>query len=202
MAARPATPKFVSVPLSFFTRFALSRHRAFALEISLSRVKASLTYMSINLHLLLEAGKLVQVRVALGPRRQPLRRILVTREFGEWSSSLSVERSPRAIVSERDELASAFSDFIGRAKLGGTITEVSPPKGEGLFKIKTPQLRLFGWAANPQTLVLAVGARKQDIVDRIESQRSCGARVVALRRSLGIQDWQKGPWYEVFRIPE
>jgi hypothetical protein len=158
--------------------------------------------MSIDLNQLLQSGVLTQVEVDLGPRRQSLRRVLVTKEFKQWTDGLSTARSPQRMFSEHAELVQALSDFIGRAKLGGVITGVNPPAGAGIFKIKTPQFRLFGWAADQQTLVLALGVRKDDLAAKRVVERECGPRVVVARKALGIVSWQRGQWYEIFRISD
>lgn len=138
------------------------------------------------------------VPVMLGPRDQRFRRLYWTKEFHQWW--VTVEHLPsRSIVGMTDQLNQAFADFISGRPMTG-MARCDPPTGEGVWKIKTPDLRLFGWAPEKQVLVLAAGELKRVLrLPGPPRDKDLGKTVVQRRRKLGVTIWVNGDLPNVFR---
>jgi len=154
--------------------------------------------MSRGLDELLRAGLIFPVKVDLGPRRMPHRILYVSKDFGEWATTLSSDRRSKALQSERDELNTIFGEFIAGKKLANVLLDVNPPAGEGIKKLKTTSFRLWGWAHASQTLVLVLGARKADLASKAIREGSMGRRARDLRNAMGVREVASGTWYELF----
>jgi hypothetical protein len=154
--------------------------------------------MSRNITDLINLGLIRAPEVLLGPRRQKCRRLYECREFGLWSDSLSSTPRSSQLLSERGELDTVYSEFVGGRPMAGVIVGVTKPAGRGIFKIKTTSFRLFGWAPAAQTIVLCHGARKSEFADRTIIERHIPPLVLALRQAMGVTEEAHGQWHELF----
>lgn len=135
----------------------------------------------------------------LGPRRMPNRRLYLSKEFEAWAEELSTEKPSGRLLAERVELDAVLAEFVAGRPLSNVILDVNPPAGEGIKKLKTQRFRLWGWAPAAQTLVLVLGARKDDIVRRVILEKDLGKQALALRNGMGVNESAKGHWSELFR---
>lgn len=151
---------------------------------------------------LLSFGLIRQVRVPLLPGEMPERRLFITSEFGTWLDTLSrTQKSPNALLTERTEIATVFADFIAGRPRAGLIHDINPPKGQGIIRLRSTTFRLYGWCAATQTLLLAIGARKQDIKDKTApTDADNGRQVAAIRKGLACGEGLSGGWFELFRL--
>lgn len=153
--------------------------------------------MSRSLSDLVKAGLIRLWLAELGPRRQAHRRLYVSSEIDEWIAGLSDQDSGQRLQSERSEIEAIFAHFISGQPLT-YFYEVNPPAGEGIKKIKTARFRLWGWAHEPQTLVLVVAATKASLVATRGLERDLGRSALEKRKALGVHDAASGHWSELF----
>lgn len=154
--------------------------------------------MSPRLSKLVSEGLIGPVAVRLGPRDMPNRQLLWTRAFESWSrgACLSDLRSSSATIAE--QLNTAFADFVSGRPLTSGLARCDPPKGEGLWRLKTPDLRLYGWADDVQCMVLAVG----EFVSVVKApgpprDRDLGRATVSERRRLQL-GFKYGERFDIF----
>lgn len=142
-----------------------------------------------------------RVEIRLRPGEMPQRRLFVTKGFKQWTTTLIGTQPKRALVSESVELGTVFADFIGGRKHVGMINDLNPPAGQGVYRLKTASLRLYGWAPEPRTLVLDIGQRKSGIVAKTAPKdRETAKMVIANRKAMGVMKWETGSWADVLRI--
>lgn len=153
--------------------------------------------MSQHLSDLVRRGLIEPVPVLMGPRDQRFRRLYWTKDASRWWQSVS-ELPSRSLASLPEQLNQAFADFIvGRPMTG--MTKCDPPRGQGIWRLKTPDLRLYGWAPCNNAMVLAAGELKQRLAQPgPPKDRDMGRLVVATRRHLGFKHWMSGEIYDVF----
>ena len=157
--------------------------------------------MSTSLNKLLSQGRVLQWSPDLGPRDMPMRRLFVTKAFEQWSINLPAKHSGhRRLVSPKAELMNIATEFVAGKKIITFIRRVNPPAGEGIIKMHTTSFRLFGWAPAPQALVLARGAWVDETHGSHNMTREIAKQVVRDRKGLGLKDWEKGEFYEIFRF--
>lgn len=155
--------------------------------------------MSRALDQALKQGGLIRPQVTLGPRDQCLRRLYVTEGFVKWCASGVLTTKTRTLLSLPEQLNQAFADFVSGRPLSSGLTKCDPPRGEGLWRIKTPDLRLYGWADDAQCMILACGELKSVLVKPGPPRdRDKGREVVQIRKSLGFVEWKSGERYVVF----
>jgi hypothetical protein len=153
--------------------------------------------MSQTLSDLLREGLIEPVSVLLGPRDQRFRSLYWTKGAFTWWQSVSTLPS-RSLSSFPEQLNQAFADFIAGRPMTG-MTKCDPPRGEGIWRLKTPDLRLYGWAPSQNTLILASGELKQVLAKPgPPKDRDLGRVVVSTRRGLGCSSWIVGEIYNVF----
>jgi hypothetical protein len=155
--------------------------------------------MSPSLDDLVRLGKIKLWVPDLGPRRQPYRRLFVTGEFQTWAQSLSGERRGRSLLAPRVEIATIAADFVAGEKVVSFIHSISPPRGEGILRVNTTSLRLAGWCPAKQTLILGLGALADETHGPGRRLETLGREVVRIRRDMGVTQWAKGEFYELFR---
>lgn len=155
--------------------------------------------MSPRLSKCLQTGGVQEVPVNLGPRDQRNRLLYCTGEFDAWLWNLIANsHTTRGTLSIPEQLNSVFADFVSGRPLTSGITRCDPPKGEGIWRLKTPDLRLYGWADAPQCMVLAIGERKSVLkAPGFPRDKDLGKAVVAVRRKLGLSH-VIGQQYEIF----
>lgn len=155
--------------------------------------------MSRSLDRLIRAGSVSAVPVLLGPRDQRLRRLFWTKDFDQWCRHASLAPpSNRSLATVAEQLNQSFAEFVAGRPLTG-MTKCDPPRGEGIWRLKTPDLRLYGWADEPQTMILARGEFKQALLrPGPPNDRLLGRETVAIRRRLSVQDWMIGELYDIF----
>lgn len=131
----------------------------------------------------LETAKLIEhVPVLLGPREQRFRRLLWSREVSEWWESVK-GLSSSSLATLPEQLNQAFAEFIAGRPMTG-MTKCDPPKGQGIWRLKTPDMRLYGWAPASQTLVLLAAELKRNLVKPgPPKDRDLGVLVVQRRRA-------------------
>jgi hypothetical protein len=116
--------------------------------------------MSRRLNELIKEGRISPVSVILGPRDQRNRRLFWTSEFEKWARYISDSHRSKTIASTGEQLNIMFADFITGRPLTGGLARCDPPKGEGIWRLKTPDFRLYGWALEKHTMILAYGEFK------------------------------------------
>lgn len=151
---------------------------------------------------LLRLGVLTKVPVQLGPRDLPMRRLYWNAEFEQWCRTIIQSQGRSVTKAALDEqLNQAFADFVTGRPLTG-MTKCEPPRGQAIWRLKTPDLRLYGWADEPQCMVLVAGAFKANLLlPGPPKDRHLGATVVAKRKSLGFSQWTYGEIFDVFPKP-
>lgn len=112
--------------------------------------------MSRKLDELLSAGRLSPVSVILGPRDQVNRRLYWTTELKQCCEKIC-RSSPvtRALIDIPSQINLAFADFISGRPLSSGLVKCDPPRGAALWRLKTPDIRLYGWAHEEQCLILS-----------------------------------------------
>jgi hypothetical protein len=153
--------------------------------------------MSQHLSELVSNGLIEPVPVLLGPRDQSFRRLFWTKDACKWWHSVSALPS-RSLASLPEQLNQAFADFIvGRPMTG--MTKCDPPRGQGIWRLKSPDLRLYGWAPSQNAMIVAAGELKQRLAQPgPPKDRDMGKLVVNARKRLGFADWITGEIYNVF----
>ena len=153
--------------------------------------------MSHHLSELVRKGLIEPVPVLLGPRDQRFRRLYWTKGASTWWLTVSMLPS-RSLASLPEQLNQAFADFIAGRPMTG-MTKCDPPRGEGIWRLKTPDLRLYGWAPCQNALIVAAGELKQVLAKPgPPKDRDLGRVVVASRKQLGVSKWMIGEIYDVF----
>lgn len=156
--------------------------------------------MSRALDQLIQAGLVEAVPILLGPRDHRFRWLYWTREFSEWCTKVSKASAPPGVslASPAEQLNQAFADFVAGRPLTG-MTKCDPPKGQGIWRLKTPDLRLYGWADEAQVLILARGEYKHVLkAPGPPKDRHMGSAVASRRRSWSVSTWVTGEIYDVF----
>jgi len=153
--------------------------------------------MSRHLSDLVRKGLVEPVPVLLGPRDQRFRRLFWTKDAFTWWQTVATLPS-RSLATLPEQLNQAFADFIvGRPMTG--MTKCDPPRGQGIWRLKTPDLRLYGWAPEQNTMIIAIGELKQVLAKPgPPKDRDLGRVVVAARRRLGFSNWLVGEIFNVF----
>lgn len=138
--------------------------------------------------------QLEAIPVVLGPRDQRNRSVFWTVGLRNACEDLiggTVRH--RSILSYAEQLNQMVVDFVSGRPLAGGLTRCDPPKGEGIWKIHTPDLRLFGWCDCPQVLVLAEVELKANLArPGSPTYPELARRAAATRRRLGFGDWHVG----------
>lgn len=140
-----------------------------------------------------------QIRVDIGPRHQPLRRLFLAEEMGSRVDNVS-QVAASALLSEQVELGTFFGEFIAGRPIGNVVLDVSPPAGEGIRKFKTTTFRFWGWAPDHCTLVLVIVASKADLKARRIKEGEQGRLARDWMRRHRVTQVDKRPWYELFAI--
>lgn len=153
--------------------------------------------MSRILSDLLSEGLVERVPVLLGPRDQAYRQLFWTRDVCEW---LYQHRNltTRSLATIPEQANQAFADFIvGRPMIG--MTKCDPPKASGVWRLKTPDLRFYGWAPGSQTLVIVAAELKRELLKPGPPRdKDLGRRVMTIRKEFGITAWINGEIFNVF----
>lgn len=143
--------------------------------------------MSPRLNQLLESGVIARVPIKLGPRDQAQRMLFWTNEFEQWARQTAADIKSRSLVTIPEQLNLAFAEFVSGRPLSSGLAKCDPPKGEGIWRLKTPDLRLYGWADSPQCMVLALGEQKKIIAALgPPKDRDLGRAAVKERKRLGL----------------
>lgn len=154
--------------------------------------------MSHCLHRLLAVSHVGSVPVALGPRDEVHRLLYWTKDFEQWCLRIETLGVARSYVSLPEQLNQAFADFISGRPLTG-LTRCDPPKGQGIWRLKTPDLRLYGWADEPQCFILAAGEFKSVLAQPgPPKDKDLGKVVVSVRRKFSVTEWVIGDQPRIF----
>ncbi len=155
--------------------------------------------MSRRLDELCRIGELAPAPVQLGPRDQTFRRLFWTRGFERWCLKIIADEiTTRSIAGVDEQINKAFADFVtGRPMTG--MTKVDPPRGQGLWKFKTPDLRLYGWADDINCMIFAAGEYKRVLAaPGPPKDKHLGTEVVKIRKAHSFNEWKYGEIYDVF----
>ena len=154
--------------------------------------------MSRRLDELIRQGLVSPVPVILGPRDQKNRRLFWTAEFEQWARQICETHRSRSIASSAEQLNIMFADFISGRPLTSGLARCDPPKGEGIWRLKTPDFRLYGWAIDNQAMVLAYGELKSVLKKSgFPRDGDYGRFTVAKRNQLRLEH-KLGERYELF----
>jgi hypothetical protein len=128
----------------------------------------------------------------------PNRRLFWTTDFEQWSREICKAAQARSVLTLPEQFNVAFADFIAGRPLTSGLARCDPPKGGGIWRLKTPDLRLYGWADAPHCMVLAVG----ELVSVLKApgppkDRDIGRLAVNVRKQLGL-DCIYGERYDIF----
>lgn len=157
-----------------------------------------LTYMSPRLNRLIDSGALSRVPVLLGPRDQVQRLLYWTKDLEEWSRKVCQEAQSRSLLTIPEQLNLVFSEFVSGRPMSSGLAKCDPPKGGGIWRLKTTDLRLYGWADAPHCMVLAKGELKKVLVaPGPPKDRHLGKQAVETRRSLRLS-CAYGERYDLF----
>jgi hypothetical protein len=134
------------------------------------------------------------VPVVLGPRDEQKRLLYWAPTVRRWCENAnSVQHSDNSMLSINEELNQAFADFVSGRPLAGGFTRCEPPTGEGVWKLHTARIRLFGWCVEPQCMVLThaewAGTLK---APGPPTYLGLAQEVVRYRKSLGFRDYYNG----------
>jgi hypothetical protein len=136
--------------------------------------------------------------VILGPRDQRNRRLFWTKRFEKWCRDICQSPGTRSLVSIPEQLNIAFAEFISGRPLSSGLARCDPPTGEGIWRLKTPDLRLYGWADEPHCMILTVGEFKSVIAaPGAPKDRHLGQQAVEERRELKL-GFISGERFEIF----
>jgi hypothetical protein len=154
--------------------------------------------MSHRLDKLIKEGRLSSVTVILGPRDQVNRRLYWTMEFEQWCRQIGANCGTRSHVSIPEQLNIAFADFVSGRPLSSGLARCDPPKGQGLWRLKTPDLRLYGWADSAHCMILAIGEFKRVIqAPGFPKDRDLGRLAADARTKLQLE-CVYGERYQIF----
>ena len=132
--------------------------------------------------------------MVLGPRDLPLRALYWTPGVSSWCQQLVQSGEVASgMLSYELQLNQAFADFVSGRPLASGLTRTEPPRNGGIWKLHTPNIRLFGWCVEPQTLVLAA-CEKASVLKAAGKPRYKDLAVHATveRRRLNFKDWHIG----------
>jgi hypothetical protein len=113
--------------------------------------------MSPRLSQLISEGQLGPVAVGLGPRDQRNRQLFWTMDFESWSRNVAEQNGARGIATIGEQLNTSFADFVSGRPMTSGMARCDPPRAGGIWRLKTPDLRLYGWFDDSQCMVLAIG---------------------------------------------
>ena len=152
--------------------------------------------MSPDLISALRARIIEHVPVELGPRDDHVRSLYWVPGVRRWCEEVDSHTqrpAAAAMLAPSAELNQAFADFVAGKPLTGGFTRCSPPAGEGVWKLHTPHMRLFGCCIEPQSLVLTRCEWAHIIKgDGPPSYNELARAVVADRKLLGFNDCHVG----------
>lgn len=153
--------------------------------------------MSRSLSELLARRLIERVPVLLGPRDQQYRQLFWTKEVSRWLDDYS-DLPTRSLVSLPLQANQAFADFISGRPMTG-MTKCDPPAGEGVWKLKTPDLRIFGWAFDINAMILGgIELKRTLLAPGPPKDKHVGKAVVLVRRRLLFDGFITGEIFSVF----
>jgi hypothetical protein len=134
------------------------------------------------------------VPVVLGPRDEPKRSLYWTPSVKRWCENADgSQHADDSMLAPKEELNQAFADFVSGRPLAGGFTRCDPPAGQGIWKLHTNRIRLFGWCVEPQCMVIThvewAGVLK---AHGKPTYRELAQEVVKQRRLLGFRDYHNG----------
>lgn len=133
------------------------------------------------------AGKLGRIGDELiEPDELCHREVYGSMEFIRWRDDdlPYLDGSNRSDLSPDEEV----DDFLRRYQLGKPLTDIArlSPTADGVWEVRLQQLRLFGWFANVDVLVLANGEDVDLIKAGAPSYRDMIQSTKAQRKQLGL----------------
>jgi hypothetical protein len=157
--------------------------------------------MSRRLDELIKEGRLSSVAVILGPRDQINRRLYWTTEFEQWCRQISDAAPPtRALIDVPTQINNVFAEFVTGRPMTSGLAKCDPPRGQGLWRLKTPDLRLYGWADESQCMVLVAGELKARLkVAGYPTDTDMGRKTVKIRNALKL-NCVYGERYDLFPV--
>ena len=154
--------------------------------------------MSRTLHAAVLSGALSAVPVILGPRDQKNRLLYWTPELEAWCRQITATVRSRSLLSLSEQINLVFAEFISGRPMTSGLARCDPPKGEGIWRLKTTDVRLYGWAPARHTMILAAGELKTVLVaPGPPRDRDVGRRAVKVRSTFGLP-FINGERYDLF----
>jgi hypothetical protein len=139
---------------------------------------------------LIENRSIVPIEVELGARERPLRLMFGAPSFIEWLAerAQAKEQSPlRADLNPAEQLDWLIYAFTsGKPLLYGEDLKLIKAERHGVWEMKTPDLRIFGWFLDKNAFVAVYG----DWADRIKDfglYRGYSIGVRRVRRDMGAE---------------
>jgi hypothetical protein len=151
---------------------------------------AALTYMATLEHLWAE-GTLIRFEADLEPREMPNRIIYMAAEFDAWIEDILYDEQPddedRAI-DPYEQVESIFDDFVkGRPMVYGVHKKLLRPETKGVWSLRTPDVRVFGWFPARGTFLAVCGDMKRNL-KKPTAYRAHIDRVADLRDALPLDE--------------
>lgn len=116
-----------------------------------------LTYMA-TLGELCERNQLVSIGGGLEPGEQPLRLLYASHDAVDWLERVLPALDPvldEGFQSPIEQVDDLFHDYVSGADMSFYARSHSMhPTGEGIWELKTPDVRFFGWFAGPCQFVI------------------------------------------------
>jgi hypothetical protein len=145
----------------------------------------------MTIYELIESGSIVPIDIALGARERAIRLMFGTPPFIQWLSerARAKEESPLgADLAPAEQLDWLIYSFVsGRSLNYGEHLKLIKAERHGVWEMKTPDLRIFGWFLDKNAYVAAFG----DWADRIKDfglYRGYSIGVRRARREMGANE--------------
>jgi hypothetical protein len=140
---------------------------------------------------LVERAWIVPIEIELGRGEQPLRRMFCTPQFIAWLADRAEAREPsplRADLTPSEQLDFLIYSFLsGRTLIYGEHLKLIKAERHGVWEMKTPDLRIFGWFLERNAYVAVYG----DWADRIKDfglYRGYSIGVRRIRREMAADE--------------
>lgn len=107
---------------------------------------------------LVTKGRVVRYEPHLGPREQKERTLYLLPQLVDWlrEDVHDMEKKPHHQLSPYEQASSIFDAYSAGRPLTSDFEKAMPVK-HGIWKFKTPALRIFGWFVAPSQFIAAKG---------------------------------------------
>jgi hypothetical protein len=136
-------------------------------------------------------GTLIKFTADLEPGTMPVRMIYMAAEFDDWVEEVLYDQRPddddRAIE-PYEQVESVFDDFvIGRPMVYGVHKKLLRPETKGVWSLRTPDVRVFGWFPAHGTFLAVRGDMKRNLRE-LTAYRAHIDHVTAFRDALPLDE--------------